>query len=214
MTHYEDHFKRIIELIDMYENLISCHLVDFLKDDLWNKFVPLSMKSELEEIASKNIDIDWWKTELNCELNDFKNITESLKLDSCPGVKNFEDWSASLAQNKFHERNKKVSKANNPTFMKHKKWHEVDIFSQAIANLTYNSSNLVIDAGAGKAYLSEHLSTTYDIPVLAIESSKAHHNSALRRKELIKRKKCLSSSKVNLFTCVCLNYLRTIEFLF
>lgn len=196
MPHYEDHFKRIVVLNDKYENLTNCHLVDFFKHDLWNKYVPSSMKLDLQEIASKNVDIDWWKTELSYELNLFKNITKSLKLDSCPGVMNFKDWSESLEQSKLNERKEEFSVRNKSHFMNNKKWHEVEIFSQAIANLTNSSSNLVIDAGAGKAYLSEHISKTYDVPVLAIESSKLHYNSALRRRELMKRKQC-SSSKVN-----------------
>ncbi|XP_033213252.1 methyltransferase-like protein 25 isoform X4 [Belonocnema kinseyi] len=195
MTHYEDHFKAILELLDKYENLTNCHLVDFLKHDLWNKFVPLSMKLDLEEIASKNFGIDWWKTELSCELNAFKNITKSLKLDSCPGVMNFKDWSECLEKNKLDQRKEEFSVRNKCHFMNRKKWHEVEIFSQAISNLTNSTSSLVIDAGAGKAYLSEYMSKTYDVPVLAIESSQSHYNSALIRRELMRRKQC-SSSKV------------------
>ncbi|XP_033213250.1 methyltransferase-like protein 25 isoform X2 [Belonocnema kinseyi] len=201
MTHYEDHFKAILELLDKYENLTNCHLVDFLKHDLWNKFVPLSMKLDLEEIASKNFGIDWWKTELSCELNAFKNITKSLKLDSCPGVMNFKDWSECLEKNKLDQRKEEFSVRNKCHFMNRKKWHEVEIFSQAISNLTNSTSSLVIDAGAGKAYLSEYMSKTYDVPVLAIESSQSHYNSALIRRELMRRKQC-SSSKRNLSNTV------------
>ena len=196
MSHYEDCFKKMLGLIEKYHNLINCHLVDFLTEDLWEKCMPLSMRLDLEEISSKNFDIDWWRTDLSCELNRFKNIASSLKLDSCPDVMQIKDLSMSLKEHELHKTKDNIYLREGPKFMKDKKWHEVEIFSRVIANMRKSSSDLVIDTGSGKAYLSEHLSLTYDVPVVAIESSINRHVSALRRNKLIEKKKYLIASKV------------------
>ncbi|XP_043476179.1 methyltransferase-like protein 25 [Leptopilina heterotoma] len=192
---YEEHLTNVLDLIGKYQNLVDCHLVDFITEDLWDKFVPSSMKLELEGIASQDPKTDWWKTELSSELNSFKKLTESLKLSNCPEVINFNSLTSMISKTENRERNT-VPLKQESFFMKNKKWHEIDRFSKAIAHFMENDFDLIIDAGSGKAYLSQYLSEVYGIPALAIESSTSHYNSALLRKDLIHQKYGLSFPKV------------------
>lgn len=192
---YKEHFTNVLDLMERYDNLINCHLVDFLTENLWNKFISLPMKLEFEKIASEDPKTDWWVTELSSELNNFKNITQSLNLNNCPEVINYQDLTSLLSKS---VNSKNISSKHESFFMKNKKWHEIDMFSKTIAHFMKTDFDLIIDAGSGKAYLSQYLSEIYGIPSLAIESSTSHYNSALQRKNLIHQKYGLSFPKVSL----------------
>jgi len=55
--------------------------------------------------------------------------------------------------------------------------------------MALSTCSLVIDAGAGKAYLSTYLSEYFDISVLAIDSSQVCHKGAIDRQEKIQKTK-------------------------
>lgn len=193
---YEKHFTSTLDLIEKYQGLINCHLVDFLTEDLWDKFVPLSIKLEVEKITSVNSKVDWWKTELCSELNNFKNMAQSLKLDACLGVTDFKDLTMIFPETVNNKLNN-FPRREESKYMKQKKLYEIDIFSKIIAHVFKTDFNVVVDAGSGKAYLSQYLSEVYGIPVLAIESSTSHYNNALMRKNLLQKKLGLSFPKVS-----------------
>lgn len=206
MSMYKEHLERILVFINKYQQLINCHLVDFLTENLWKTCLPELLRRQLEEIEANGIDIDLnkmnlSKNDMDNELYNFINEIQSLKLESSPigiAAKDFFRPHTEFEKNVHQE---ETCTKLQPEFMKTKKWYEVDIFTRAVVQLIEDSSSiLVIDAGAGKGYSSLYLSEHYHVPVLAIESSQTNHNGALLRQDLLKKRKGQCSSLVGFIT--------------
>lgn len=192
MMKYNDYFEKTLNFINIYQELIDCHLVDFITEKLWDKCLPEKLKSELLSI---NISDDMWMenntSELNNpELNNFIQLTTSLSLESCPAVMCVDDLLKLLPQFSSKEQSVK-NKFIDPKsqFMNTKKSYEIDVLGKIIAEMALSTHSLVIDAGAGKAYLSTYLLEHFNVPVLAIDSSQVCHKGAINRQEKIGKRK-------------------------
>lgn len=188
MAEYDDHFEKTINFIDIYQELVDCHLVDFITKKLWDRCLPEKLKSELETI---NTDSDIWTENNVCpELSHFIQLTKSLSLESCPAIVYVDDLPNLLSQSLSKEQMiKNVSICPKVAFMNAKKSYEIKVLGKIIAEIALSTHSLVIDAGAGKAYLSTYLSENFDVSVLAIDSSQVCHKGAMRRQEKIQKRK-------------------------
>jgi len=187
MAEYNQHFEKALNFINIYQKLIDCHLVDFITEELWDKCLPEKLRIELENIDTSR-DI-WTENNTDSELSNFIQSTRSLSLESCPAVMCVNDLPKLLPQS-FKEhliKNKFVYQKSE--FMNTKKSHEIEVLGKVIAEMALSTRSLVIDAGAGKAYLSTYLSEQFNIPVLAIDSSQVCHKGAINRQEKIQKRK-------------------------
>jgi len=187
MAEYNQHFEKALNFINIYRKLIDCHLVDFITEELWNKCLPEKLRVELENIDMSS-DI-WTENNTDSELSNFIQLTRSLSLESCPAVMCVDDLPKLLPQS-FKEHlieNKLVYQKSE--FMNTKKSHEIEVLGKVIGEMALSTRSLVIDAGAGKAYLSTYLSEQFNIPVLAIDSSQVCHKGAINRQEKIQKRK-------------------------
>lgn len=187
MTEYNQHFEKALDFINIYQELIDCHLVDFITEGLWDKCLPEKLRSELENIDMSG-DI-WEENNTDSELSNFIQLTKSLSLESCPAVICVDDLPKLLPQ--FSTERMIENKFVYPKFelMNTKKSHEIEVLGKVIAEIALSTRSLVIDAGAGKAYLSTYLSEHFNIPVLAIDSSQVCHKGAINRQEKIQKRK-------------------------
>ncbi|XP_012222318.1 probable methyltransferase-like protein 25 [Linepithema humile] len=194
MAEYHNYFEKTLDFINRYKKLIDCHLVDFITEKLWDKCLPEKLKSELESIDT-NDDI-WTENNISSELNNFIQLTKSLSLESCPAVICVNNLPKLLPQF-FNQEQLVKNQFNHATseFMSTKKSYEIEVLGKVIAEMALSTNSLVIDAGAGKAYLSTYLSEHFNVPVLAIDSSQVCHKGAINRQEKIKKKR-QSSLKV------------------
>ncbi|KAF7378919.1 hypothetical protein HZH66_015153 [Vespula vulgaris] len=175
----------VIDFLNLYEQLIDCHLVDFISEKLWDKCLPELLKSELDNV--KTINDIWKENETVTQLNEFIKITKLLSLQACPMILDFKDIPEFLLNLdndkwKFNE-----IKNEDTGFMSKKKLHEVEILGHVVGYIANSTGSLVIDAGAGKAYLSTYLAENYQLPVLAIDSSNLCHKAAVHRAEKMKK---------------------------
>ncbi|XP_014605164.1 PREDICTED: methyltransferase-like protein 25 isoform X1 [Polistes canadensis] len=194
MVHYEEHFCKIIDFLNLYQQLIDCHLVDFISHKLWDKCLPELLKLELENIQTMN---DIWKENENVSrLNEFIRMTKSLSLQSCSMISNYKDIPEFLNLNLDNDEFNVETNNKDAEFMSEKKFHEVETLGRVIGHIAKSTKSLVIDAGAGKAYLSTYLSENYKLPVLAIDSSDLCHKGAVHRTEKMKKVGKQSSSSV------------------
>lgn len=185
MIQYMEHFHKVIDFLNLYEQLIDCHLVDFISEKLWDKCLPELLKSELDNV--KTINDIWKENETVTQLNEFIKITKLLSLQACPMILDFKDIPEFLLNLdndkwKFNE-----IKNEDTGFMSKKKLHEVEILGHVVGYIANSTGSLVIDAGAGKAYLSTYLAENYQLPVLAIDSSNLCHKAAVHRAEKMKK---------------------------
>ena len=185
---YNEHFDKVVYFINTYHKLINCHIVDFITDNLWVTCLPETLRSELE----KN-ELNWMNWTENDDypiLNNFMKLAKSLSLQSCSIEINSKDFSNTLPhinnQNKYMCENIKVE------FINAKKLHEVESLGNIIGEIAAKTNNLIIDAGAGKAYLSTFLAENHKVPVLAIDSSQLCSNGAICRQKKLQKKLILS----------------------
>lgn len=195
MAEYNNYFEKALDFINRYQNLIDCHLVDFITENLWDKCLPEELKSELESIDASD-DI-WTENNISSELNNFIQVTKSLSLESCPAVVCVSNLPKLLPQ--FFSQEQSVNNQfihAKSEFMNTKKSYEIEVLGNVIAEMALSTNSLVIDAGAGKAYLSTYLSEHFNVPVLAIDSSQVCHKGAISRQEKLQKKKQLSLTQV------------------
>lgn len=188
MAEYNNYFEKTVDFINIYQDLIDCHLVDFITEKLWDKCLPEKLKSELENINMSD-DI-WMESNTSPELSNFIQLTKSLSLESCPAVICVDDLLKLLPQIPSKEpliKNKFIDSKSQ--FMNTKKSYEIDVLGKIIAEMALSTRSLVIDAGAGKGYLSTYLSEHFDVPVLAIDSSQVCYKGAINRQEKIRKNK-------------------------
>ncbi|XP_046834813.1 probable methyltransferase-like protein 25 [Vespa crabro] len=193
MIQYIEHFHKVIDFLNLYEQLIDCHLVDFINEKLWDKCLPELLKLELENV--KTINDIWKENETVTRLNEFIKVTKLLSLQACPMILDFKDIPQFLSLDndkwKFNE-----IKNEDKGFMSKKKLHEVEALGHVVGHIANSTRSLVIDAGAGKAYLSTYLAENYRLPVLAIDSSDLCHKGAIYRAEKMKKMGKQTSSLV------------------
>ncbi|XP_018367262.1 PREDICTED: methyltransferase-like protein 25 [Trachymyrmex cornetzi] len=187
ITEYNQHFEKALDFINIYQELIDCHLVDFITEGLWDKCLPEKLRSELENI-NMNDDI-WAENNIDSELSSFIQLTKSLSLESCPAVICVNDLPKLLPQSSMERLIENKFVYPKSELMNTKKSHEIEVLGKVIAEIALSTRSLVIDAGAGKAYLSTYLSEHFNIPVLAIDSSQVCHKGAISRQEKIQKRK-------------------------
>lgn len=187
MAGYNQHFEKALDFIDVYRELIDCHLVDFITEGLWDKCLPEKLRSELENIDTSD-DI-WAEDNTDSELSNFVQLTRSLSLESCPAVARVDDLPKLLPQSSKERLLENELVCPKSELMNTKKSHEIEVLGKVIAEIALSTRSLVIDAGAGKAYLSTYLSEHFNIPVLAIDSSQVCHKGAINRQEKIQKRK-------------------------
>ncbi|XP_046599851.1 probable methyltransferase-like protein 25 isoform X2 [Neodiprion lecontei] len=132
------------------------------------------------------------------ELYKFCKLINALSLDKCNLVYDLRDipdlfleWGIDLKNLESKIHNSRLD------FMNAKKSYEVEIVARITSSLAEIHSSAVIDAGAGKGYLSQHISEKYKIPVLAIDSSDIAHRGAIRRQNILQKKPNQSSHLVH-----------------
>ncbi|XP_043524434.1 methyltransferase-like protein 25 isoform X3 [Frieseomelitta varia] len=185
---YDEHFDKVIYFINTYHKLINCHIVDFVTENLWMTCLPETLRSELE----KN-ELNWMNWTENDDypmLNNFMKLAKSLSLQSCSMEINSKDFSNTLPH--INNENKCMYESIKVEFINAKKLHEVESLGNIIGEIAAKTNNLVIDAGAGKAYLSTFLAENHQVPVLAIDSSQLCSNGAICRQKKLQKKLILS----------------------
>ncbi|XP_043247916.1 methyltransferase-like protein 25 [Colletes gigas] len=189
---YVKHFDNVLSFINTYHKLINCHIVDFITENLWETCLPDALRSELEK---DKIDCTCWtENESHPALNNFMKSAKRLSLQSC-SVEITPNDLADILPN-IKNINKCKCKSTKTEFMNAKKSHEVESLGNIIGTVATSTGSLVIDAGAGKAYLSTFLAENHKVPVLAIDCSQSCWKGAICRQKKLKKKMKYSQSLV------------------
>ncbi|XP_043277424.1 methyltransferase-like protein 25 [Venturia canescens] len=189
MMEWKIHFEKAISFIKEYQSLVDCHLVDFITENLWHRCLSNSLRFELEchETSEQGREYNLKDLrETSLELDSFFNEAEKLSLKHNPIITSLNDFCSIPSEAECINENCKKEKMN---FMSDKKKHETEALAILVAHLAEkNSISLVIDAGAGKGYLSTNISQKYGIPVLGIDSSENNIRGAIHRQGMILKK--------------------------
>ncbi|XP_015432481.1 PREDICTED: methyltransferase-like protein 25 [Dufourea novaeangliae] len=189
---YDEQFKEILCFTNTYSGLINCHVVDFITQNLWETCLPDALRFELER--SKMDCVHWAEDDNHPVLTEFINLTKSLSLQSCSIEINSMDLKNTLPI--IYNVNKCKYRSIKMEFMNIKKSHEVECLGNIVGTAASSTNSLVIDAGAGKAYLSMFLAENHKVPVLAIDSSQTCCKGAIGRQIKLRKRTKHSQSLV------------------
>lgn len=192
------HIDRIVNFLEPRE-FINCHMVAYLLDDLWRKFIPEGIRNEIKS----NDDVD---TAIEVFLNQASAKPELIRkhqnlFDHIAMTKNF--YLENLDDKLFittDELMKEFGRMEIPhsaglnlsirEFMKEKKNHEVEIIAGIVAALSKarGRDHLIIDVGDGKGYLSSRLSLEFKLKVLGIDGNLQNTVVAEKRNKMLSKK--------------------------
>lgn len=154
--------------------LANSHTVDFIVDDVWPKVIPPNIKHEVEQFGLDYVLNTVWnnrETELSkfiCQAQGY--IVEQFEcFKSVDCIKHM--WKS--------QRITQPVKINE--FMTDKKLHEIENMSELVADLAdVFSTNLVVDVGSGKGYLTSVLALHHRLHVLGLENKPTNVEGANR----------------------------------
>lgn len=164
---HEKILETIFRIVKKHEQISNSQIVDFFVDNLWESCLPDEMK----------------------KMEKADNVMDHVCVKQfCDSISSFDfDKYFPVRENLNGEKRMKERK-NRQKFQSDKKWHEIERLSEIVDENIGEKVPLIIDAGAGKGYLSNYISHNYDLPVLAIEASNNVFHSALNYKDLLEKK--------------------------
>lgn len=196
----QSNIDRIITFLEP-RDFINCHMVSYICDDLWKKFIPEGIRNEVKTTEDVESAIklffhqnDYSSPELIAKHQHlYKHIqhTKSFYLENLSDKLYI---TADELQDEFKKMNIEHSGGINSLsireFMKEKKNHEVEVISGIIAKLSksHGKDHLIIDLGDGKGYLSSRLSLEYKLKVIGVDGNDSNTKEAVKRNEKLSKK--------------------------
>lgn len=188
---------RIITFLEPRE-FINCHMVSYLCEDLWTKFIPEGIRNEIKqnEDVDSAIEVFFQQENASPELiKKHKHLYNYIQLTKTYYLENLED-KLFLTTEELADEFKRMNIPNAdslnltiPGFMKEKKNHEVEIISRVIATLSKarGKEHFIVDVGDGKGYLSSRLNLEFKLKVLGIDGNHRNTQEAEKRNEQLSK---------------------------
>lgn len=193
------HLQRITKYLQPHLEFVNCHMVGYLTDNLWAKYIPIGIQGEClnETDVDDALQVFWKFQSGDVQSLDnqrgFPALVEFLKETKRYGVTGIsvtvEELTKELNKVGGGDKLNDIGGLRIKEFMSEKKMHEVEITSALVANLcTRNDGGggvenpmCVIDAGDGKGYLSSRLALEYNIRVLGVDANAGNTEGATKR---------------------------------
>ena len=188
---------RIIKFLEP-RDFINCHMVSYLTDDLWTKFIPIGIRNEINCTGDVDtaIEVFFHHENANPELiKKHQNLYDHIKLAKSFYLENLEDKffiTTDELLGEFEKLNIPYSSGLNLSireYMKEKKNHEVEIISRVIAALSQarGKEHFIIDVGDGKGYLSSRLNLEFKLKVLGVDGNDQNTKEAVKRNQKLSK---------------------------
>ncbi|XP_050067240.1 probable methyltransferase-like protein 25 [Anopheles maculipalpis] len=204
----------IVRFLASNMEFINCHMVDYLTEQHWQRFVPVAIQQELrtakDYLEAKEVFWGQFEPGLQNEsrfpsVNAFIANTRRYRLGGSAVL------GTALTLDEFKDAlsdHRKETRLNMTELMNVKKRHEVEVAAAAVASLctamaagsstTKLEDILVIDAGDGKGYLSSRIALEHGIKVLGVDCNEENTSNAEKRLERLKNKIPKAVRKSNL----------------
>lgn len=155
-------------------------MVNYLSDNLWERFVPLELRKEIgcAEDVEMAIDVIWGRSDSDKfeHLRKFLDESKAFSLTSLKVLTSLEEFSQRLGVvNNFKDC------LSVKEFMSEKKCHEVEMSAAVVAALAKRDRLVVVDAGDGKGYLSSRVALQHKLNVIGIDSNPSNSEGAIKR---------------------------------
>lgn len=193
----QKNIERIIGFLEP-RDFVNCHMVSYLCDDLWNKFIPEGIRSEIQKKEDVDSAIEVFFHQENADpalIKKHQNLYDHIKMTKTFYLENLEEKFFITTEELLDE----FSRMDIPQppginlsireFMKVKKNHEVEIIARVIAALSNarGKEHFVVDVGDGKGYLSSRLSLEFKLKVLGIDGNLSNTKEAEKRNQKLSK---------------------------
>lgn len=178
------------QVLRSHMGLVNTCMVEFIVKDMFS-LLPLNIQSELLSLSDDLLvslpsllfeDSPWSEEKMRmcpelmamvtnlreCRMESLGIVSEDIISREEENVSGLEHWDKIMAE---------------------KKTHEVDRMSRFVKKLvTQHNISCLVDLGSGKAYLSQVISSMYNIPVLAIDGKQTNTEGAQKREKKLQSK--------------------------
>ena len=162
--------ESVLEYLIPLLSLANSHTVDFIVHDAWTKLVPENIKSEVDNYGVESI-LNKVSTGVECHLYDFIRKSRMYVIENFTNFRRIESLNFSDL----------VEPVTVTEFMTSKKLHEVECMSKVVANVAnICDSNIIVDIGNGKGYLSSILALHHRLRVLGLDCKETNADGAVR----------------------------------
>jgi len=182
MEQLRSKLEEVIIYLKPYLPITNSHVVNFISHNFWETVIPNDIREEIDLKGTEFVFSNFWSD--NPIPDSFTRFVTSSKyyyLSTYPSncfmklndVQNLlQLWGYKPINKSFHLKE----------FMAAKKMHEVEIMAKFVADFCkYAGTEIIVDIGGGKGYLSSLLALAYNFNVLGIDSQSINSEGARNR---------------------------------
>lgn len=174
--------EEVIIYLKPYLPIANSHVVNFITDNFWETVIPKDIREEINLKGTEYVFSNFWSDNPTPDsLTRFVTSSKNNYLNSYPKncYMKLDDVNNVLQSWGYEPMNKTFQLKE---FMAAKKMHEVEVMAKLVADFSeYVGSNIIVDIGGGKGYLSSLLALAYNFNVLGIDSQSINSEGAKNR---------------------------------
>jgi len=182
MEQLRSKLEEVIIYLKPYLPIANSHVVNFITHNFWETIIPSDIREEIDSKGTEFVFANFWsENQIHDSLTQFVTSSKLNILNSYPSscYMKLDDAYNVLQSWGYKPINKSL---NLKEFMAAKKLHEVEVMANLVANFsTYAGTDIIVDIGGGKGYLSSLLALAYNFNVLGIDSQSINSKGARNR---------------------------------
>lgn len=182
MEQLRSRIEEVIIYLKPYLPIANSHVVNFISNNFWETIIPNDIREEIDLKGTEFVLANFWS---DCPIPDslmrFVTSSKLNNLSSYPSncYLNLDDVYNVLQSWGYKPKYKSFQLKE---FMGAKKMHEVEVMAKLVADFSqYAGTDIVVDIGGGKGYLSSLLALAYNFNVLGIDSQSINSEGAKNR---------------------------------
>ncbi|BFG05098.1 methyltransferase-like protein 25 [Drosophila madeirensis] len=189
VTQLEKRLDALLLYIQPHWDFLNCHMVNYLTDQHWSRFIPEAMRKEINNKKDLDLAIEnlFWQKKRST--NEFPEWARFLTNGEHERLSEHPELLTTVDQ--LIEEQENATQLNIREFMSAKKCHEVELAAALVDNLIQSTGHqqdfCIVDAGDGKGYLSSRMALQYGHRVLGIDANAANTENALNRNRKLQR---------------------------
>ncbi|XP_029343839.1 methyltransferase-like protein 25 isoform X3 [Acyrthosiphon pisum] len=182
MEQLRSKLEEVIIYLKPYLPIANSHVVNFITHNFWETIIPRDIQEEIDLKGTEFVFSNFWsENQIPDSLTHFVTSTKYNNLNSYPSscYMKLDDAYNVLKSWGYKPMNNSL---NLKEFMGAKKMHEVEVMAKLVADFSkYAGTDVIIDIGGGKGYLSSLLALAYNFNVLGIDSQSINSEGARNR---------------------------------
>lgn len=174
--------EEVIVYLKPYLPIANSHVVNFITHNFWETIIPSNIREEIDSKGTEIVFSNFWsENPISDSLTQFVALSKGKNLSSYPSdyYMKLDDVYNVLQSRGYKSKNESFKLKE---FMAAKKMHEVEVMARLVADFAnYVDTDIIVDIGGGKGYLSSLLALAYNLNVLGIDSQSINSEGARNR---------------------------------